>query len=268
MRAPQQDAAPARYAAFIDKITSVGGPRYLQRFAALRNFLNLDGYAQHGIRTHLGRPIMTVVTFKPNTAELDFQTLETHELRSIIDHDSFQLFLVENITPELVRCLGGYLEVDPEFSLDYIDAIPGDFNITKEEEAARPDIVPIPWYRLQSVEGHLPMLPSLRAEREHIHLRFIGPRECRGASNRNAELRMRPNLQKMNVERLAGLQIPIARDTGSGGRQFDNVAMTRQRASVWFKKTSADSKRPEWLKGRARTLIIKNAPQVPERPVG
>jgi hypothetical protein len=214
MRTQEQDEPSLRYTAYIDKITAPGGPSHLQKFAALRNFLHLDGYAQHEIPQCAGNPIITVAAFRPHTAELEFQNVETHNLDSIINHDIPQLFLVENITPALIKLLGGHLGIDPRFFLDYIDAIPGEFNITMEEEATRRDIVPTPWYRLQSVLGHLPMLCSSRAEREHIQMRFVGPRQCNKANNRNASERMRPDLQKMNVERVAGLQISIARDTG------------------------------------------------------
>ncbi|KAK4121521.1 hypothetical protein N657DRAFT_108553 [Parathielavia appendiculata] len=86
-------------------------------------------------------------------------------------------------------------------------------------------------------------------------MRFVGPRQCNKGNNRNAKERMRSNLQKINVERIAGMQIPIARETGVGGRQFGNVAMTRQCASIWF-KTPADPKKPKWLKG----LVLLDPP--------
>ncbi|KAK4106019.1 hypothetical protein N658DRAFT_490633 [Parathielavia hyrcaniae] len=259
LRTQEQDAASLGYMAFIDQIAGPDGPRHFREFAALRDFIHLDGFPQHGIPPCVGKPIITVATLMPNTTAFEFQNVETHELGSIIDPDVLQLFLVENVTPELVKVLGGHLEIDPQFFLDYLDAIPGEFNITKEgEDIARPDLVPTPWYRLQSLEGHLPMLRSSRAGCEHIRMRFVGPRQCRrphADNRRHAKERMRPDLQRMNVERVAGLQIPIARDTGVGGRQFDNVAMTRQCASVWF-KTPADPKKPEWLKG----LVLLDPP--------
>ncbi|KAK4097856.1 hypothetical protein N658DRAFT_561457 [Parathielavia hyrcaniae] len=254
MRTQKPDAASLRYTAFINQIAGSDSPRHFRKFAALRNFLHLDGFAQHGIPPCVGKPIITIATLKPNKIDFVFQNVETHELGLIIDPDVLQLFLVENITPELVKVLGRYLEIDPQFFLDYIDAIPKEFNITKgEEDVARPELVPTPCYRLQSLEGHLPMLRSSTAECEHIRMRFVGPRQC--SNRRHAKERMRPDLQKLNVERVAGLQIPIARDTGVGGRQFDNVAMTRQCASVWF-KTPADPKKPEWLKG----LVLLDPP--------
>jgi len=42
------------------------------------------------------------------------------ELQRGVDH---QLYLLENITPTVLTLLGGYCNVDPQFFLDYLDAI-------------------------------------------------------------------------------------------------------------------------------------------------
>jgi hypothetical protein len=52
----------------------------------------------------------------------------------------------------------------------------------------------------------------------------------------------------MNVERTAGLHIPIARDIAAGGRQFHNVAMARSCAPVWFQKPKSATQ-SRWTKG-------------------
>lgn len=113
-----------------------------------------------GFSEHISLPRITVVTLSA-ADRLVFDDVEAGDLTTVISEGrELQLFPVENITAEVVKISGGHLQVDTQFFIDFLDAIPGNFDVTKEEGAGR-YIVPTPWYRIQSIEGHLPMLESL-----------------------------------------------------------------------------------------------------------
>ncbi|KAH7131477.1 hypothetical protein B0J13DRAFT_626555 [Dactylonectria estremocensis] len=223
--------------------------RDFPRFKSLQSFLNLQKTRTSNIKR---------IDFPDSgrLVEADVRTVHEDDLSAAINlHDSARrLFIVENLSPCTVRTLGDCLKISPEFFLDYIDAIPSDFVITegsknrmKEQDTERHDVVPKPWYRHEKVDGHLPMLASLKPNNDHINIQYIGPREYEGSSDHRPRERMQPDVSKMNVARIAGLHFPIKLDP-DGKTRFDNVAMTRHTAAVWFKPPT-DLSQPEWTTG-------------------
>jgi hypothetical protein len=220
-----------RYATFVNLVA-----RDSAKFKALQEFLDLG-------TSSVGESNITRVDFPSTGGPLRCTTVDQSGLHmAITDGSSRKLFVVENLSPTVVKTLGGYLKIDPQFFLDYIDAIPKDFDITKPKRE-RDNIVPTPWYRFEKIDGHLPALISLKQDSEYIQLQYIGSREY--LSTGFAPERMKPDLAKMNIERIAGLQVPIMRD----GKHFCNIAMTRHFASVWFKRPE-DPSNPEWTVGK------------------
>ncbi|CAM1504610.1 Fc.00g022010.m01.CDS01 [Cosmosporella sp. VM-42] len=241
-----KDKLATDYAIFVDNLVKQSST--FARFKALQNFLELDQFSAPGnVTHHIGESEISVIEFPTGKEPVYHPKVDECDLALNTDKSARQLFIIENISPRVVRILGGHLEVDPAFFLDYLDAIPAEFDITKEVECARPTLVPIPWYRFQKAEGHLPILNSVKSDLDHITLRFVGPREYDKPNNREAQERMNADLQKMNVERIAGLHVPIARQTGAGGCQLNNIAMTRHCAALWFKEPK-DPNHPEWTK--------------------
>ncbi|KAF5972530.1 hypothetical protein FBULB1_8696 [Fusarium bulbicola] len=167
---------------------------------------------------------------------------------------------------QVIRLFGGLWNVDPQFFLDYIDAVPSEMDVTKEETSYRPNLIPMAWYRHQAVEGCLPILKSMSTRYDYVSFRFIGPREYKREDSCKVLERMEPDMKKMNVERIAGLNVPITRKLGKGGRQFDNVAMTRHCASIWFKQAD-DCTHSEWTKAPDNVnaaVILVDHPFEPE----
>ncbi|KAH7127586.1 hypothetical protein EDB81DRAFT_889382 [Dactylonectria macrodidyma] len=223
--------------------------RDFPRFKPLQAFLNLQETRSSRIKSvdfpDSGRP-----------GEAEVKAVQEGGLSAAItDHvSSRRLFIVEDLSPRTVTTLGDCLQINPEFFLDYIDAIPSEFVITegskgrmKEQDAERRDIVPKPWYRHEKVDGHIPMLASLKPNNNHINIQYIGPREYEGSPTQRPSERMQPDMSKMNVARIAGLHFPIKLDP-NGKTRFDNVAMTRHTVAIWFKPPT-DPSRPEWTTG-------------------
>lgn len=139
-----------------------------------------------------------------------------------------QLCIVENATPRVLALLGRYWKVDPRFYHDYL------------ENAE--------WYRLGEIEDHLPALLSVQGQSNHIHFRFIGPREvhCDDPNERCPRLPdpLEQDLERVidpQLARIAGVLHPLSRE----GKSFAPVIMTRQKAAAWFDAGVGKS----WLKG-------------------
>ncbi|KAH8891710.1 hypothetical protein GQ53DRAFT_823710 [Thozetella sp. PMI_491] len=172
--------------------------------------------------------------------------INEQQLKGELERDApHRVFLVENLSPRIILLLGGYLNINPQFFLDYLDAMPDDYDVTAgaSMNRLRRGIVPTPWFRFESVEAHTPMLGSRTSMGEHVALQFICPKEFDGNKRppRNLPDRIQADLTKMNVERVAGLYVPISRD----GFQFPLVAMARQCAAVWA-GTSNNGSRHIW----------------------
>jgi hypothetical protein len=227
--------------------------RGLDRFQSLRAFLRAG---DHPNPRPLSEPKITIITFQSNGS------CESKELANwaadlpgeINNGTNPKLILVQNISPKTIRILGGQLKVDPQFFSDYIDAMPSIFDVTKHPERKREDIIPAPWHNFEKLEPNLPILASLKSDNNYIQIRFVGAREYRGGLKHEAlrKERMTPDLTKMNVERIAGLHVPIARK----GISFDNIALTRHCASVWFNSmTPIKQGYPDWNRGKLLFIL-------------
>ncbi|KAH6708817.1 hypothetical protein BKA61DRAFT_659619 [Leptodontidium sp. MPI-SDFR-AT-0119] len=220
--------------------------RGLDRFKSLDAFLRI-GDLPNGHSHSESR--ITIVTFH------DDGTCKSSELpkwisdlpKEIQTGSSPKLIIVENLSPKAVRMLGGQLKIDPRFFSDYIDTMPSIFDVSKIPDRKRSDIIPVPWYNIEKVEPNLPMLSSLKSESSHIMIRYVGAREYEGGlKHKHLEERIDPDLTKMNVERTAGLHIPIQRNHVP----FENIALTRHCTSIWFNTSKSVKKGdPLWTRG-------------------
>jgi hypothetical protein len=73
------------------------------------------------------------------------------------DRENRKLFLLENITPNVVALFGAHWHVPPDFFLAHLE------NSN--------------WYEMQNVQENLPALRSVQSERNYLRFQFIGPRE-------------------------------------------------------------------------------------------
>ncbi|KAJ4073263.1 hypothetical protein NW761_014302 [Fusarium oxysporum] len=246
------EKAEDQYASFIASLAEKAKTsRIFLRYKVLDTFLHLDSYpGPNGVPFHIGDAKISLISLDRSGNLTLTPNIKEHELAFKVDMDSSrQIFIVENITPKVIRLFGGLWNVDPQFFLDYIDAVPAEMDITKEETSPRPELIPTAWYRHQAVEGYLPILKSMSTRYDHVSFRFVGPREYKREYCCKVSERMKPDMKKINVERIAGVHVPITRKLGKEGRQFDNVAMTRHCASIWFKQPD-DSTHSEWTKGK------------------
>ncbi|CVL13883.1 hypothetical protein FPRO06_09962 [Fusarium proliferatum] len=256
------EKAEEQYSNFIASLAErAKTSRIFLRYKVLDSFLHLDSYPDpNGVSVHLEDAKLSLISFDKSGNLAITPNVKEHEVASKVDMDSSrQIFIVENVTPKVIRLFGGLWDIDPQFFLDYIDAMPAEMDITKEEISPRPDLVTKAWYRHQAVDGYLPVLESTKTRYDHVSFRFIGPREYRREDSGKLLERMKPDMRKMNVERIAGLHVPITRKLDKGGRQFDNVAMARHCASIWFKQPD-DSTHSEWTKA----IILVDSPFEPE----
>ncbi|KAF5585619.1 translation initiation factor eIF-2B subunit delta [Fusarium subglutinans] len=256
------EKAEDQYANFIASLAEKAKTsRIFLRYKVLDTFLHLDSYpGPNGIPFHVRDAKLSLISFDKSGNLTLTPDIKEHEIALKVDMDSSrQIFIVENITPKVIRIFGGLWNVDPQFFLDYIDAVPSEMDITKEVTPPRPDLIPTAWYRHQAVEGCLPILKSMSTRYDHVSFRFVGPREYKREDSCKVLERMKPDMKELNVERIAGLHVPITRKLGRGGRQFDNVAMTRHCSSIWFKQPD-DSTHSEWTKA----VILIDPPFEPE----
>lgn len=231
--------------------------RGLDRFKSLKAFLRTG---DHPNPRPVSEPKISIITFQ-NNGSCDNKELVNWAAdlpKEIKNGSDPKLIIVQNISPKAIRILGGQLKVDPLFFSDYIDAMPSIFDVTKQPKRIREDIIPIPWYNIEKLEPHLPELASLKSDNNYIQMRFIGAREYQGGLKHEAvkKERMRPDLNKMNTERTAGLHVPIARK----GISFDHIALTRHCASIWFNTTTPTQQGcSQWNRGKSYlTYLIRS----------
>jgi len=180
---------------------------------------------------------ITAITFS-DANEADFQSINESELEKELEKDvNYQLFIVENISPTVLKLLGYFCDVDPQFFLDYLDA---------SLEPGTQELKPLPWYRLESIEEHLPVLRSVQPQATHIHMPFIGAREYHPVDPKAALLKLPERLVsegQRNVARVAGSHNPIPCDD----KHFYPAALTRHCATVWFDHHASSN---GWRKGK------------------
>jgi hypothetical protein len=243
---------------------AAGSPNKLKPQVArgLDRFKSLGAFLRIGDRSNpypVSEPKITIITFQDDGScdSKELPSWATDLPGEIKNGSNPKLFLVQNISPKAIRILGGQLKIDPQFFSDYIDAMPSIFDVTKYPERKREDIIPIPWYNIEKVEPNIPMLASLKSENNYIQLRFVGAREYQGGhKHEGLKERITPDLNKMNIERTAGLHVPISRN----GTSFDHVALIRHYVSVWFNAmTPVKQGYPRWTRGRLLLIyLIRN----------
>ena len=177
---------------------------------------------------------ITVITFS-DANEPTFQSMKESELEEELEKDvNHQLFIVENISPEVMKLLGYFCDVDPQVFLDYLDATlkPGTNTL-----------VPLPWYRLESIEEHLPVLRSVQSQADHIHIPFIGAREYHPVDPKEPRKKLPDRIVSEGQTRVAGGHNPIPRDD----KHFHSAALIRFGATVWFDRNVSGN---GWRKGK------------------
>lgn len=189
--------------------------------------------------------------------------LSPAELANLLQRPERRIFLIQNLSPDIAKTLGGYLNLDAQFFLEYLHAMldenpnTGTMNTplsrhrTTDIEAglstlnslSMPDKgsetgtknTPMSWYRTKNIAADLPMLNSLRRHDNFIHMRFIGLREYVKDSKTSKDcikqdVRLNSDPEKINVDRIAGLYAPIPREDAV----FSHVALIRRVMSIWF----------------------------------
>ncbi|MCJ1245573.1 hypothetical protein MMC30_002777 [Trapelia coarctata] len=198
-------------------------------------------------RTPAIEACISVITFSEQALPSEPRVIKESDLKKELElQTDYQLFVIANITPDVVALLGGSWGVDPQFFIDYLDTVIPTRPDSKHLQSRYSTTSPLPWYRLDDIEAHLPTLRSVQSKMNHISFRFIGSRQYQPEDS-NAPLmdlpdRIEPDLSVSSVERIAGGYNPIPRD----GKRFHPVAMTRQCASAWF---DGKGSQPRWRKG-------------------
>jgi hypothetical protein len=132
-----------------------------------------------------------------------------------------KLFIVENVSSNVIQLLGSHFGVEYDFWLDYVSNL----NL----------------FRLGDIEKYLPALKSVRLNSRHVRHRFIGPRELllRSPNHLINDL-IEPEAGIARVTRTAGVLNPLERLPHRSQRanrpkdRFPVLALTRQHASIWF----------------------------------
>lgn len=189
-------------------------------------FTRLNDFFQQPVVYNATASITMVEFFEQANPSVHIEVKETDLERYLASGSSYQLCIIENVTPGVLALLGGYWKVDPQFFLDHLDSSE--------------------WYRLREIEDHLPALISVQEQSHHVHFRFIGPREVHPYDLSDAYPHIPDPIEQDSsntvVARIAGALNPLGRD----GKSFAPVVMTRQTATAWF--DSSDQKR-SWQKG-------------------
>lgn len=212
---------------------------------------------------------ITRLQFNPNEAAAIATSVDLDKLEKALSEQGIgnQLFIVNDLSPRAVRLFGGYWNIDPQFFLDYIDVLPKD-NARANERGIRP----APWFRHEDIEHHLPMLRSMDAERQHVTIRYVGPREHRTEDENAPSVRLgsrgilHPGFDNCYIQRGGGGLDPIypehksfwkwlsatlklaRRDPLSDEKDFPKlwpVSMVRNSAATWFGKENSG----QWKNG-------------------
>jgi hypothetical protein len=185
------------------------------------------------------------------------------ELAKLLQRAERRIFLIQNLSPEIAKTLGGYLNLDAQFFLDYLHAMLDtgpetdmintavsrhrttdiEADLSTLNSLSMPDKgsetgtknTPMSWYRTKNIAADLPILNSLRRHTNFIHMRFIGLREYVKDSKTSEDcikhdVRLHSDPEKINVDRIAGLYVPIPREDAV----FSHVALIRRVMSIWF----------------------------------
>jgi hypothetical protein len=172
---------------------------------------------------------INVLQFKRDSNEpIMFESVSATNLSRYLQAErtwSCRLFVVENISPDVIKQLGGTFDIDPEFFAEHLD----------EEQ----------WYWVDGVRNVTQPLPSARMEESFFHLRSLQPRAWLKLDHDSSNafviteeeadyLRHDPvvcNDLRESRRRTAGVLIPLPRD----GFEFEPILLTRQGLTVWFR---------------------------------
>lgn len=173
-------------------------------------FKRLDEFLKEPQWPHVSSTTITRIRFldglKPQIEEnCSLADLTRHAPNSA----ESDIFIVGDISPEVIAFLGERFDVDPQFFLDHIGK-------------SR-------WYCLGDIEKHLPALKSAKAESQFLRFRFISPREL--ILKEPIQVvggRIEPDPASTGVSRVGGPLNPTERD----GARFFLLVLTRQSVAV------------------------------------
>jgi hypothetical protein len=171
---------------------------------------------------------ITRVRFNDSLAP-EFADFQEDELAKHLETtQSSDLFVIENVSSNVVKLLGSRYGVGHDFWLDHI--------------------ANSSWFRLGDIERHLPALASIRLESRHMRHQFIGVRELK-TTNPDHPLcdRIEPERGSTRVPRIAGALYPLERLSGRSqvvvpaSERYPSLALTRQHLSMWFDASEGDT---------------------------
>jgi hypothetical protein len=186
-------------------------PAYEELIKFLKSSQNLDASPAS----------ISIVRFS-ETSTPDFASVHEDELpKHLGSSQTSNLFIIENVSANVVELLGSRYGVGHDFWLDHI----ANSN----------------WFRLGDIEKHLPALVSVRLESRHVRHRFIGPRELLlRALKYPVNDRILPEKGSTRVPRIAGALNPLERipdrlrAVNPVHEHYPSLALTRQHVSMWF----------------------------------
>jgi hypothetical protein len=172
----------------------------------------------------------------------DFEDITEDDLPKYLKgFQSNALFIIENVSTNVMELLGSQFGVEFEFWLDHVDSSN--------------------WFRLGEIEKHLPALKSVQLESKHIRHRFIGPRELvLNTPGQFVDDRIEPEVGSARVSRIAGALNPSKRVPQQlhinvrSDECFLPLALTRQHVSIWFDSSKGSN---DWKTGMYCSRILE-----------
>jgi hypothetical protein len=164
---------------------------------------------------------ISVARFNESSAPDIVDIIEDDLPKYLETPQSSTLFIIENVSTNVMELLGSQFGVEFEFWLNHVS----DSN----------------WFRLGEIERHLPALKSIQLKSRHIRHRFISPRELLlNTTGRFVDDRIEPEAGSARVFRVAGASNPSerlphrSRKKARSKERFPPLALTRQHVSIWF----------------------------------
>jgi hypothetical protein len=204
------------------------------------SFKRLHSFLQSGCINHedISKPKgVTKITYMwfgehelpGNPTEINEDSLQD----TLAEDKECKLYIIENISPSVIACLGGSWDVDPQFFLDYLDDLP--------------------WWRIEDVESHLKPLPSvLQAQSDHFVLKFLASREFQSLDGNEKPIAIPERIEALELssgrKQIGGGLNPIPRN----GRKFHPIGLIRRTAVVWFSPCLTPTNM--WKKGSIATF--------------
>ena len=243
----QRRDANTHYESLVENLAnlSAADPVYA-KFKPLLDFLRLDSRsspAEYAGVTPCSPSINILRTTGGNGAVFH-ENIDEIEL-DLEAKDGAHLAIVENISPSLIKSLGGSWGIPIQFFLDYLNANHREADGLRDDSDERPTITPRRWLQKSDVLAELSPLHSRRQSESHVTFHFVTPRQIlkegdEGGSTRN---RKKPwgieaDFSKMNVERNVvrwnSLRHTIDRGGWEGEEEIMGVAFISATFSLWF----------------------------------